>query len=110
MTITVPKYRALSLSENEKIIGLLVDVNYNDNLCTIKNTNGEYICKLESLCIHINDTMFDESGKEIFASLNDCGGYGDIGCSDSFDNFEFIFRTEETIQYWDSFSFYNIKD
>ncbi len=108
--MNIPIYRALSKESKKEVFGFLVGVDYESSLCTIRTENdilGGELCFLESLCIHFPE-MIDENNKNIFASLNSNGGYGDIDETYYENPFEFIFCVQEMIPYWSSFSSFKI--
>ena len=79
----IPYYRAKSNErKNTYIEGLLIGVDAELNLCTLRTKDdyiGGEICYLDTLSIHFPD-MLDSQGNEIFASLQKNGRGGDV-CS-----------------------------
>ena len=115
--VEIPLYRA-KLLNGEYMIGLLMGIDKEDNLCSIREidseTVGGHIGYLDTLSISISD-MIDSNGKRIFASLNKSGRGGDMDTSR--ENFEgditFIYESQETIPYfssWDSYTVTEIKE
>ena len=86
--INLPMYRAKSNElKNTYVEGLLIGVDEELNLCTIRTKDdyiGGEICYLDTLSIHF-PTMLDNQGNKIFASLQKNGKGGDL-----IDNFSFI--------------------
>ena len=78
--VEIPLYRA-KLLNGEYMIGLLMGIDKEDNLCSIREidseTVGGHIGYLDTLSISISD-MIDSNGKRIFASLNKSGSGGSI--------------------------------
>ena len=77
----IPTYRAKSNErKNTYVEGLLIGVDEELNLCTIRTKDdyiGGEICYLDTLSINFPN-MTDVKGNKIFASLNEEGRGGDI--------------------------------
>ena len=77
----IPYYRAKSNErKNTYVEGLLVGVDEELNLCTIRTKDdyiGGEICYLHTLSINFSN-MVDVKGNKIFASLSENGKGGDI--------------------------------
>lgn len=101
--LNIPIYRAKRINGSEYVKGLLTAV-YDDGTCEI---NGCYLCITETLSIHFPN-MLDAKNKKIFASLNPKGIGGDIDDTFYCEDYVFIFDTQETIPYYDSYSSYLI--
>ncbi len=80
-------YRAKSKEKkNTYVEGLLIGVDEELNLCTIRTKDdyiGGEICYLDTLSINIED-MLDSQGNKIFASLQEDGKGGDIMQDDEY--------------------------
>ena len=83
----IPYYRAKSNErKNTYVEGLLIGVDEELNLCTIRTKDdyiGGEICYLDTLSINIKD-MIDSLGNKIFASLQEDGKGGDIMQDDEY--------------------------
>ena len=110
--INLPIYRAKSNErDNIYVEGLLIGIDEETNLCTIR-TKDDYIggelCYLHTLSIHFHD-MLDVKGKKIFASLQKDGKGGDIlfdmeyEWSLSFDGLKFILEGLDSNSYFNEF-------
>ena len=79
--IDIPLHRARKKNSNEYIIGYLIGIDKENNLCAVRQLNEEYvgvdICNLSTLSISFPD-MTDSQGNKIFASLREDGRGGDI--------------------------------
>ena len=79
--INIPICRAKKIDSDEYIEGYLMGVVQEDNLCSIREQNADYIggdiCILTTLAIHFPN-MLDIQGNKIFASLSEDGKGGDI--------------------------------
>ena len=77
----IPYYRAKSNErKNTYVEGLLIGVDEELNLCTIRTKDdyiGGEVCYLYTLSINFPD-MLDSQGNKIFASLQEDGKGGDI--------------------------------
>lgn len=77
----LPRYRAKSNTQkNTYVEGLLIGVDEESNLCTIRTKDdyiGGEICYLDTLSINFPN-MIDSQGNKIFASLSEDGKGGDI--------------------------------
>ena len=77
----IPTYRAKSNErKNTYVEGLLIGVDEELNLCTIRTKDdyiGGEVCYLNTLSINFPN-MLDVKGDKIFASLNEDGKGGDI--------------------------------
>ena len=77
----IPTYRAKSKEQkNTYVEGLLIGVDKELNLCTIRTKDdyiGGEICYLDTLSINFPN-MVDTQGNKIFASLQEDGKGGDI--------------------------------
>ena len=79
--INLPIYRAKSNErKNTYVEGLLIGVDEELNLCTIRTKDdyiGGEVCYLHTLSINFPDIL-DSQGNKIFASLQEDGKGGDI--------------------------------
>ena len=79
--INLPIFRAKSNEQkNTYVEGLLIGVDEELNLCTIRTKDdyiGGEICYLHTVSINFPD-MLDSQGNKIFASLSENGKGGDI--------------------------------
>ena len=76
----IPIYRAKSKEQDTYVEGLLIGVDEETNLCTIRTKDdyiGGEVCYLHTLSINFPD-MLDSQGNKIFASLSEDGKGGDI--------------------------------
>ena len=93
--INLPIFRAKSNEQkNTYVEGLLIGVDEELNLCTIRTKDdyiGGEVCYLHTLSINFPD-MLDSQGNKIFASLQEDGKGGD----------EFLFDNEIFIIWFDN--------
>lgn len=79
--IYIPLFRARKLNSKEYVIGLLMGIDEESNLCSIReidsNDIGGEICHYRTLAINFPD-MIDSEKNKIFASLSKSGTGGDI--------------------------------
>lgn len=112
--VEVPLYRT-KLLNGEYIIGLLMGIDKEDNLCSIREidseTVGGHIGYLDTLSISTSD-MLDSNSKRIFASLNNSGKGGDMDTTreNSERDFVFIYDSQETIPYFSSWCSYTVTE
>ena len=87
VNLNIPTYRAKSNErKNSYVEGLLIGVDEELNLCTIRTKDdyiGGEICYLHTLSINFPD-MLDSQGNKIFASLQEDGKGGDIMKDDEY--------------------------
>ena len=99
----IPYYRAKSNErKNTYVEGLLVGIDEELNLCTIRTKDdyiGGEVCYLHTLSINIED-MLDSQGNKIFASLQEDGKGGDV--IDNF-NFQEKYRIQTAIYKYNCF-------
>lgn len=110
--VEVPLYRT-KLTNGKYIIGLLMGIDEDCNLCSIREIDSEFvgghIGYLDTLSISTSD-MLDSEEKRIFASLNKSGKGGDMDTSrENFDaDITFIYESQETIPYFSSWNSYTV--
>ena len=85
--VAIPCFRAKSNErKNTYVEGLLIGVDEELNLCTIRTKDdyiGGEVCYLHTLSINFPD-MLDSQGNKIFASLQEDGRGGDIMQDDEY--------------------------
>ena len=116
----IPIYRAKSKEqENIYVEGLLICVDEETNLCTIRTKDdyiGGEVCYLDTLSINFSN-MLDVKDDKIFASLNEDGKGGDIlfdmeyEYTLSFDGLKFMLQgvyTQSNFNKYDSWKDFDI--
>jgi hypothetical protein len=109
--VEIPLYRAREYKTNNYIIGLLIGVDKENNICDIREIDSNdvsgHICYLDTLAISTSD-MLDCNNRRIFASLNKSGKGGDMDLE--YRNKAFVYKSQEIIPYYRSWDEYSVVD